>query len=126
MLYRQASFLKAGIPLAAGSDAPFGSLDPWLAMRAAISRQTAEGQSIGADEALTPEQAVALYLADPDDLSRQRTLEIGAPADLCLLHKPWQSARKSLKSSLVRATFIGGNLVHQSPGERLAGVQPAA
>lgn len=126
LLYRQASFIKAGIPLAAGSDAPFGSLDPWLAMRAAISRETAKGQSIGADEALTPEQAVALYLADPDDLSRQRALEIGTHADLCLLHKPWQSACKSLESSLVRATFIGGNLVHQSPGESLAGVQPPA
>lgn len=126
LLYRQASFIKAGIPLAAGSDAPFGSLDPWLAMRAAISRQTAEGQSIGAEEALTPEQAMALYLADPDDLSRQRALEVGAPADLCLLHKPWQTARRSLESNLVRATFIGGNLVHQSPGESLAGVQAPA
>lgn len=126
MLYRQASFIKAGIPLAAGSDAPFGSLDPWLAMKSAMTRRTAAGQLIGADEALTPEQAVALYLAEPDDLSRQRSLEIGDPADLCLLNQPWQSARKSLKSSLVRATFIGGNLVHQSPREGLAGVQPAA
>ncbi|MEJ6010033.1 amidohydrolase family protein [Novosphingobium aquae] len=123
LLYRQASFLKAGLPLSAGSDAPFGSLDPWLAMQSAMTRQTAEGRSIGAQETLTPEQAVALYLADPDDLSRQRTLEIGAPADLCLLNQPWQTARKSLKSHLVRATFIGGKLVHQSPGEGFAGVQ---
>ncbi len=126
LLYRQASFIKAGIPLSAGSDAPFGSLDPWLAMRAAVTRQTAEGHLIGADEALTPEQAVALYLADPDDLSRQRTLEIGTPADLCLLHQPWLEARNALKSCLVRSTFIGGNLVHQSPGESLAGVQASA
>lgn len=126
LLYRQASFLKASMALAAGSDAPFGSLDPWLAMKAAVTRQTAEGHTIGADEALTPEQAVALYLVDPDDLSLQRTLEIGAPADLCLLHQPWQAARESLESSLVRVTFIGGNLVHQSPGEGFAGVQAPA
>ncbi|WP_310531988.1 amidohydrolase family protein [Novosphingobium sp.] len=126
LLYRQASFLKAGIPLVAGSDAPFGSLDPWLAMQSAMTRRTAEGHCIGANEALTAEEAVALYLADPDDRSRQRTLEIGAPADLCLLHQPWQEARKSLKSDLVRATFIGGKLVHQAPGEGFAGVQAPA
>ncbi|MFM6931972.1 MAG: amidohydrolase family protein [Novosphingobium sp.] len=126
LLYRQASFLKAGIPLAAGSDAPFGSLDPWLAMRSAISRRTAEGHSIGAEETLSAEQAVALYLADPDDLSRQKILAVGAPADLCLLNRPWQEARNSLESSLVRATLIGGNLVHQAPGESLAEVEAPA
>jgi predicted amidohydrolase YtcJ len=123
LLYRQASFLKAGIPLAAGSDAPFGTLDPWLAMKAAMTRRTAGGQLIGADEALTAEQAIALYLAEPDDLSRQRTLKVGVPADLCLLHQPWKNARKSLESSLVRAAMIGGKLVHQTPGECLASVQ---
>lgn len=126
ILYRQASFIKAGIPLAAGSDAPFGSLDPWLAMNAAMTRRTSEGQLIGADEALTAEEAVTLYLADPDDLSRQRTLEIGAPADLCLLNQTWQVARKSLESNLFRAAIIGGNLIHQTPGESFAGVQALA
>jgi predicted amidohydrolase YtcJ len=126
MLYRQASFLKAGISLAAGSDAPFGSLDPWLAMKSAMTRRTSEGQAIGEDEALTPEQAVALYLADPDDLSRQRTVKIGARADLCLLHQPWREARKTLQSGLIRATYIGGNLVYQAPGECFAGVKAPA
>lgn len=119
LLYRQASFLRAGIPLAAGSDAPFGSTDPWAAMRAAMSRRTANGALIGAEEALSPEEAVSLYLADPDDLSRQRKIEVGAPADLCLLNHPWSAAREGMESALVRATIIGGDLVHQAPGERL-------
>ena len=33
-------FLDCGIPLAGGSDAPFGHADPWRAMRAAVTRQT--------------------------------------------------------------------------------------
>ena len=35
-LYRLAGLQKAGVGLAAGSDAPFGSSDPWAAMAAAV------------------------------------------------------------------------------------------
>lgn len=111
-LYRLASLANAGITLAGGSDAPFASHDPWAAMAAAISRQTREGQVIGAHEALTPEQALALYLAAPGDLTRQRHVAVGEPADLCLLAHPWAEARGRLDSSLVRGTFIAGRLVH--------------
>ncbi|MCW1402795.1 amidohydrolase family protein [Novosphingobium sp. MW5] len=121
-LYRQASFLKAGIPLAAGSDAPFGSTDPWAAMRAAMSRRTAGGAMIAEEEALSAEEALSLYLADPNDLTRQRQIEVGASADFCLLNRPWLAARQVMDSSLVRATIIGGDLVHQAPGERFAGI----
>ena len=115
-LYRLQAFPHAGIPLAAGSDAPFGSANPWAAMAAAVSRQTASGQIISADEAQTPEAALALYLADPQDLARQRRITQGAPADLCLLTQSWGDASKQLSAVRVAATFING--VHQSPIER--------
>ncbi|MDX1735298.1 MAG: amidohydrolase family protein, partial [Halioglobus sp.] len=54
-LYRLRGFVDAGIALAAGSDAPFGSHDPWQAMAATTRRRTAAGAAIGAGEALTPE-----------------------------------------------------------------------
>lgn len=111
-LYRLRSLIDAGIPLAGGSDAPFGSHDPWGAMAAAVTRRTHEGRIIGAQEALTPEEALALYLADPLDLTRLRRIAPGEPADLCLLDRSWTEARTTLSSSAVRATFISGNLVH--------------
>jgi len=114
-LYRLRSLIAAGIPLAGGSDAPFASHDPWEAMAAAVSRRTCTGQIIGAGEALTPEDALALYLADPLDLTRQRRIAPGEPADLCLLSQPWSAAREALSSSPVRATFVSGKLVHQAP-----------
>lgn len=43
MLYRCESLRVAGIPLAAGTDAPFGSLDPWAAIAAATVRQSPSG-----------------------------------------------------------------------------------
>lgn len=111
-LYRLASLQSAGSALAGGSDAPFASSDPWEAIIAAVSRSTRDGRVIGASEALEPEQALALYLADPSDLSRQRRVTPGAPADLCLLDRPWAEARTRLSSTDVRTTIAAGRIVH--------------
>ena len=100
--------------LAAGSDAPFGSADPWAARRAAVTRTTPSGAIIGGAEALSPEQALSLYLADPENLARQRHIAPGMAADLCLLAVPWEVARTRLSASDLRATLIGGRLSHQS------------
>lgn len=122
ILYRLRAFLDVGIPLAAGSDAPFGGTDPWSAMAAAVSRRTASGARIGAAEALSPEQALDLYLRAPEALGQRRRVAVGVPADLCLLDRPWAQARTSLAAIRVAATLIGGRLVHdgvdQAPAER--------
>lgn len=111
-LYRLRAFLAAGVPLAGGSDAPFGLPDPWTAMAAAVSRRTHAGVAIEPGEALSPEEALALYLADPEDLTRQRGIAVGASADLCLLDRPWAEARTELSADLVQGTWISGRLVH--------------
>jgi predicted amidohydrolase YtcJ len=111
LLYRLRAFLDAGVTLAAGSDAPFGGYDPWLSMASAVSRRTQQEHSIAANEALTPEQALDLYLRVPNALDERRHLVVGAPADLCLLDRPWRDIRQSLSSKNVRATIIGGRLV---------------
>lgn len=113
-LYRLASLQSAGVALAGGSDAPFASVDPWEAINAAMSRKTRDGRTISASEALSPEQAIALYLANPRDLSRQRQVIAGEPADLCLLDRPWAEARTRLSSADVRATIARGRLIHDS------------
>jgi predicted amidohydrolase YtcJ len=111
LLYRLRAFLDAGVALAAGSDAPFGGYDPWLSMASAVSRRTQQEHRIGANEALTPEQALDLYLRAPNALHQRRRVVVGGPADLCLLDRPWSDVRRSLASSNVRATLIGGRLV---------------
>ena len=112
LLYRLRAFLDAGVTLAGGSDAPFGGTDPWTSMAAAVSRATPSGAIIGAAEALPPEQALDLYLAAPEALGQRRRVEVGAPADLCLLDRGWARARSDLASVGVRATWIDGRQVH--------------
>ncbi|MGE3690850.1 MAG: amidohydrolase family protein [Novosphingobium sp.] len=111
-LYRIASLRQAGIVLAGGSDAPFASADSWHAIHAAVARTTREGRILGGDEAISPEQALALYLADPGDLALQRCVAPGEPADLVLLDRPWNSARDNPASGNVQMTLVAGRVIH--------------
>ena len=116
-LYRAAGFAAAGVRLAGGTDAPFGDPDPWLAMRSAVARESAEGLSLGPAEALSPEGAVALFsspLRDPGGPPRR--IRPGAPADLCLLDRPWSAARSALHCDQVRATLRAGKLIWDRSG----------
>jgi predicted amidohydrolase YtcJ len=111
-LYRGAAWLQAGVALAGGSDAPYGSANPWVAMQAAVNRRTSGGCQLGADEALTAEQALDLYLSAEQTPGRNvRRVVIGSPADLCVLDRSWSSARVDLSAVRVVATFRRGHRV---------------
>lgn len=114
-LYRGRGFLDAGVALGGGSDAPFGEPDPWRAMRAAVERHTASGTPFEPDEALTPEEALALFTTRADAPGGPvRRVAAGEPADLCLLDRPWAEARGRLRSSDVRTTWCAGRIVHDA------------
>ncbi|GAA4988175.1 amidohydrolase family protein [Kitasatospora paranensis] len=61
--HRAASLIAAGVPLGLSSDAPYGPLDPWAVMRAAMLRLTPAGEVAGRSERLTAAQALAGYLS---------------------------------------------------------------
>jgi len=109
-LYRARGFLAAGVPLAAGSDAPFGRADPWFAMRAAVTRRTADGAVLGPEEALTPEEALALFIGEPQRPAVPRVIGVGAAADLVLLDRPWQQISAALSRDRVRMTVLDGTI----------------
>jgi predicted amidohydrolase YtcJ len=113
-LYRGRGFLDAAIPLGAGTDAPFGELDPWQAMQAAVDRRTEAGVALGPEEGIAPERALALFTSHPSAPGGPpRSIGVGAPADLCLLDRPWARARSKLSSALVAATIRDGSIVWQ-------------
>ena len=113
-LYRIASLIRAGVPVAASSDAPYSSPDPWPAIRAATARRTRGGGTIGTWEGVAAAQALSLWLggfADPGGPSRRVTA--GAPADLCLLAGPFAEALADPDAERVAATLIGGEVVFE-------------
>jgi predicted amidohydrolase YtcJ len=114
-LYRCASLQRAGVSLAAGSDAPVGTWDPWSIMVAAV-RGSDLPEHVRPDEQLDPEAALALFTGAPDAPGTRRGVTEGARADLCLLDRPWQEARRDLADVVVRATLVGGEVVHFGGG----------
>jgi len=113
-LYRCASLLRAGVAVAGGSDAPFGPLDPWVAVRAAQDRRTPSGAMLGPDEVLGPEAALDLYLGPPGRPGAPvRTLQVGAVADCCLLAVPLAEMLRHPDAGAVRLTVVGGQPVFE-------------
>ena len=111
-LNRCGSLLTAGISVVAGSDAPYGPLDPWLSIATAVTRRTLRGQVLGEKEKIEPMAALSMYLGDPSAPGRtKRRVTAGGAADLCLLKAPLADMLDCPSSELVRATFIGGQIV---------------
>ena len=111
-LYRLRGFIDAGVPLAGSTDAPFGDANPWRAMQAAVTRLTATGRPLAPDEALGPEQALALFLSPLAAPGRgPARIEVGAAADLCLLRRPWAGIRHDLASAQPRLTLRVGQVI---------------
>jgi predicted amidohydrolase YtcJ len=112
-LYPCAGLDRAGVGLGAGTDAPFGPEDPWVAVASAVRRTTRSQRIVGPAERLTPERALRLFLSDPGDPGGPaRTVAVGAPADLCLLGDDLRGTLGDPEGRRVVATAVGGRLVH--------------
>lgn len=110
-LYRCRSLMNDGVAVALSSDAPYGPLDPWAVMTAAVTRRAPTGEIIGTDDRITAPEALRRYLTPLDDPGgRPRTIRVGAPADLVLLDPPMSGSGAVLRSESVRCTVIRGDL----------------
>lgn len=114
-LWRYAGLLRAGVLVAPSSDAPYGDLDPWACLRAAAGRRTPSGRVMGEDERVPAEVALRGMLSPlTDPGGSPRRIARGAGADLVLLDRPLADALRSPDARHVRATIIGGRVVHGS------------
>lgn len=124
-LYRGQGFLQQGVRLAAGSDAPYGSIDPWAAMQAAVSRQTRSGQVMSESERLTPFQALGLFggtAHKPGD--GMRVLEEGTIADVCLLNINLEQFCEKVPGNPVLLTICDGQMIYRKSSELPLNVEP--
>jgi predicted amidohydrolase YtcJ len=105
-LYRCRSLLDAGIPVALSSDAPYGPLDPWRVIAAAVDRRARSGATVGPGERITAATALDGYLTPATDPGgAPRRVEVGADADLVLLHCPLAVALAAPSADAVRRTW---------------------
>ena len=111
----------AGAPLAAGSDWPVSSPDPIQAMHVAVNRTgySAEGtpaEPLVAAQGLSLTQAMTAYTAGSARVNHRDDtglVEVGMLADLVLLDRdPFTAEPAAIGAASVRATYVGGTLVH--------------
>lgn len=102
-----ADFLRHGVRLAFGSDAPVAPLDPWVAISAAVSRAR-DGR-----EPWHPEQRIPFSAAL--DASTRSAIAAGQPADLAVLDAdPSTATGDELRTMPVAATLLAGRFTHDT------------
>jgi predicted amidohydrolase YtcJ len=112
-LWRVASLLHAGVPVALSTDLPFGAGDPWATMRAAVRRVTGSGTVLGADERIAAAEALSMFFGTGQDPLRRRTVAPGQPGDLAVLAPRPEEVLETLASDVVAATVIAGEVVFE-------------
>ena len=119
--YRGRSFLDAGLPLPGSSDCPVVRGDPLLGIHDMVNRTTASGQHLGADEAVTPLEALHAYTVGSAYAAHEETakgsLAVGKLADFVVLSDdPLQVPHDRLGSITVGATIVGGEIRYDAGG----------
>ncbi len=117
--YPFGSMLRAGIPLAMGSDWPVSTPDPWQAIHVAVNRRepgrTAQ-RPLGAGEAIGLRDALAAYTSGSARVTHAPAagrLVVGGRADLALANvDPFDSADADLHATRNVATVVAGRLTH--------------
>jgi len=129
-LYPLRTLLEAGVPVAAGSDAPVAPPGPLSGLAGAVRRVSSGGalvapqQAVSAEEALAMHTRAAAYAAFEE--GERGSLRAGKRADLVLLSGlPVQQAGDPLSGAPVDAltvemTVLGGEIAWQR-GETVAG-----
>jgi len=113
------TWLDMGVPVALGSDAPsMPWWDPQSTLFASIARVTPTKKVIGADQALTIDEALYAHTMGSAyaDFAEKRkgSLEPGKFADLIVWHDdPYTVATQDILKLTIDLTMVGGKVVHQ-------------
>jgi predicted amidohydrolase YtcJ len=114
------SWLDGGIPVGGGSDSPVTPYQPLLGIWHAVTRHVdALGKAIGTDEAVSVEQALAMYTRGSAWLSfseqERGMIKPGMLADwVALSEDPFTIDAMALRDIRVAATAVGGAMVYRA------------
>jgi len=113
--------LKAGALVVPGSDwSVVPSVNPWIGIETLITRQTpgdGSGKSFGKDEAITLDQAIAMYTVSSarhvGTAHKLGRIEEGMLADVIVVDQdPYEVATRDLHKTNVMMTIINGEIVY--------------
>ena len=115
-LYPLRTLRGMGLALAAGSDAPVASPDPWRGIYAAVTRRDGSGRALHPEQGISLEEAIHLYTAGAAGASGQGgvtgMVRPGMAADLALLDRDVTRVDpEGLLSCKAALTMVGGEVV---------------
>jgi len=114
-LYPLGTFIRCGIPVAAGSDSPVGPLDPLLGIYGAVFRRTRKDAILNQEERIPLLAALALYTSGAARAGFEEGLKgsitPGKRADLILLNGDLGKAGgDEMRGMQVDLTVLGGGI----------------
>lgn len=115
--YPMAKWQRAGLKPAMSSDTPVSDVNPFVNLYAAVTRQTSAGHTIGADQALTLEEALSAYTENGAHAgfaeSSRGCLAPGMIADIALVDRDILAGpTEDLLETQVDATLMDGAIVY--------------
>lgn len=119
--------LDAGLPIPGNSDAMGIRPDqhsPFLAMFAAITRQSSNGEIINPEQAITIDDALLMYTRNAALALGKATeigsLELNKHADFAIFHNdPRKTEAHDLLTIRAHQTWVGGELAHHEPSQNI-------
>jgi predicted amidohydrolase YtcJ len=120
--YPVKSLMDRGVVVALATDYPVDQINPFVHIESAHTRRHPLGEAegtLGADEAITREQAIEAYTLNPayilgwDDIIG--SIEVGKYADMVVLDRnPLEIPAEEISDTKVMTTLFAGEVVHQS------------
>ncbi|MDQ4003261.1 MAG: amidohydrolase [Actinomycetota bacterium] len=113
------SALQRGIRFGLHNDSPVTPISPLLSIGTAVSRLTSGSQVLGAEQAITVEQALRSMTLDSAYLAFEEnskgSLTRGKLGDVVVLEAdPYEVAPQEIKDIPVAATIVGGEVSHSA------------
>ena len=121
-LSAMADAFRAGVKPSMHNDPPVTPVDPLLNMWIAVKRTTKTGRVLGADQAITPQQAMEAYTINAAfQFGMEKnagSLEVGKFADFVVLDRnPLKIAPDEIRNVRVLATVRGGMITYSDVPE---------
>lgn len=110
------TMLEAGLPITSGSDGPaYWPLDSLRDLGTAVSRRTWTGQTIGADQAISVDDAIRMFTINAAynafEEKIKGSIEVGKLADFAVLaESPHNVTPQSIKDIPVDMTIVDGKI----------------
>jgi len=118
MMFAHRSFLDYGIPVSGSSDNPCGPYEPLLGIQSCVTRKSATGEVLGAEQKISVDEAIYLYTMASAYASFEENLKgsitPGKVADLVILGEdPRRVNPDEIKDIPVEMTIVGGRIEYR-------------